>query len=104
MEKRDLIVLGAGSAGIAIAIRAARFGARVSVLEPNALGGTCVNVGCVPKKAMWLAPARAAAQAFAHEVGFTGAPGPLDWVEFVRRRQAYIEDIHVSYRRRFEEF
>ena len=55
MEERDLIVVGAGSAGIAVAIRAARFGARVVVVESGPLGGTCVNLGCVPKKAMWLA-------------------------------------------------
>jgi len=104
MNNYDLIVLGAGSGGIAVAIRAARYGARVAVLEPNALGGTCVNVGCVPKKAMWIAAELAEAQTFARTVGFASAPGPLDWIEFVRRRQAYIDDIHVSYRKRFDEF
>jgi glutathione reductase (NADPH) len=103
MKRHDLIVLGAGSGGIAIAIRAARHGARVAVLEPNALGGTCVNVGCVPKKAMWFAAELAQAQSFARTVGFATVPGELDWVEFVRRRQAYIDDIHASYRRRFAE-
>ncbi len=104
MDERDLIVLGAGSGGIAVAIRAARYGARVALLEPNAIGGTCVNVGCVPKKAMWIAAELAEAQALAREVGFASEPGPLDWVEYVRRRQAYIDDIHASYRRRFTEF
>uniref|UniRef100_UPI0025DD7A8B FAD-dependent oxidoreductase n=1 Tax=uncultured Xanthomonas sp. TaxID=152831 RepID=UPI0025DD7A8B len=51
----DLLVLGGGSGGLATAFRAASHGARVAILEPSALGGTCVNVGCVPKKAMWLA-------------------------------------------------
>jgi len=104
MDERDLIVLGAGSGGISAAIRAARYGARVTLLEPNAIGGTCVNVGCVPKKAMWIAAELAESQALAREVGFAGEPGALDWVEYVRRRQAYIEDIHASYRRRFTEF
>ena len=103
-NKHDLIVLGAGSGGISVAIRAARHGARVAVLEPNALGGTCVNVGCVPKKAMWLAAELAEAQAFARVVGFASKPGELDWIEFVRRREAYIADIHAGYRRRFAEF
>ncbi|HEY5666610.1 MAG TPA: FAD-dependent oxidoreductase, partial [Gammaproteobacteria bacterium] len=49
----DLIVLGGGSGGIACARRAAEYGARVVLFEPNPLGGTCVNVGCVPKKVMW---------------------------------------------------
>jgi len=51
----DVVVLGGGSGGLAAAFRAASYGARVAMLEPAALGGTCVNVGCVPKKAMWLA-------------------------------------------------
>lgn len=104
MEKRDLIVLGAGSGGISVAIRAARRGARVSVIEPNAIGGTCVNVGCIPKKAMWLAAELAEAQVLARDVGFAVQPGALDWIEFVRHREAYIADIRASYRRRFDEF
>lgn len=46
----DLIVLGGGSGGIASAVRAAQYGAKVAVIEQNHLGGTCVNLGCVPKK------------------------------------------------------
>lgn len=99
----DLIVLGAGSGGIAGAIRAARHGARVALLEPRALGGTCVNVGCVPKKAMWLAAELAEAQHLAGIVGFDLVPGRLDWPAFVARREAYIRNIHASYRRRFSE-
>lgn len=99
----DLIVLGAGSGGIAMAIRAARHGAKVAVVEPGALGGTCVNVGCVPKKAMWIAAELAEAQQLAHEVGFELTPGTLDWEAFVTRRNRYIANIHVSYRRRFSD-
>ncbi len=98
----DLIVLGAGSGGIAAAVRAARHGARVAVLEPGALGGTCVNVGCVPKKAMWLAAELAGAQLLAAELGFASAPGALDWSAYVERREHYIRNIHGSYRQRFE--
>ena len=100
-EHFDLAVLGAGSGGIAMAIRAARHGAKVAVLEPGALGGTCVNVGCVPKKAMWLAAELAEAQQLAQEVGFEMTPGALDWEAFVTRRSSYIANIHASYRRRF---
>ena len=46
----DLIALGGGSAGLATAQRAAEYGARALVIERGPLGGTCVNVGCVPKK------------------------------------------------------
>jgi len=97
----DLVVLGGGSAGIATAVRAALHGARVAMLEPGAIGGTCVNVGCVPKKAMWLASELAEAQKLAHDVGFAGTAGALDWPSFVQRRDAYIENIHASYRARF---
>ena len=49
----DLICVGGGSGGLACAQRAAEYGAKVAVIEPHRLGGTCVNVGCVPKKVMW---------------------------------------------------
>ncbi len=98
----DLIVIGAGSGGIAGAIRAARLGARVAVLEPSALGGTCVNVGCVPKKAMWLAAELAEAQTLAAQLGFASKPGTLDWSGYIERREHYIRNIHASYRQRFE--
>ena len=51
----DYLVIGGGSGGIASARRAAQWGAKVAVVERGALGGTCVNVGCIPKKLMHLA-------------------------------------------------
>lgn len=48
----DYVVIGAGSGGISSAKRAASYGAKVAIVELKALGGTCVNVGCVPKKVM----------------------------------------------------
>lgn len=53
MEHFDYIVIGGGSAGIASANRAAIHGAKVLLVEANDIGGTCVNLGCVPKKVMW---------------------------------------------------
>src|SRR5690625_3998412 len=99
----DLIVLGAGSGGLATAFRAARHGARVALLEPGELGGTCVNVGCVPKKAMWFAAQMAEAQQLAQRYGFDLRPGSLDWSVFVAHRQHYIDGIHASYRKRLDE-
>jgi glutathione reductase (NADPH) len=98
----DLIVIGGGSGGLAAAFRAARHGARVAMLEPGLLGGTCVNVGCVPKKAMWLAADIAGKLAMAPTLGFDTPPATLDWNVFVAHRQRYIANIHDSYRKRLE--
>ena len=85
----DLLVLGAGSGGLAGAFRAAAHGARVALLAEGPLGGTCVNVGCVPKKAMWLAADLAHRIALARQLGFgleDSATG-FDWQGFIAHRQ-----------------
>jgi len=100
----DLIVLGGGSGGLAAAFRAAQHGQRVAMLEPGELGGTCVNVGCVPKKAMWLAADLAGRIGMAAAMGFDVPVRPaLDWKELVVHRQAYIANIHASYLKRLDE-
>ncbi len=100
----DLIVLGGGSGGLAAAFRAAQHGQRVAMLEPGELGGTCVNVGCVPKKAMWLAADLSARIGLAAAMGFDVPVRPsLDWKELVVHRQAYIANIHASYFKRLDE-
>jgi glutathione reductase (NADPH) len=53
VETFDYIVIGAGSGGVASARRAAKYGKRVAIIENKVIGGTCVNVGCVPKKVMF---------------------------------------------------
>ena len=98
----DLIVVGGGSGGLAGAFRAAEHGARVALLEPGALGGTCVNVGCVPKKAMWLAADVAHKLQLAQTLGFAVEAAALDWPTFIARRQGYIGNIHDSYRKRLD--
>ncbi len=98
----DLVVIGGGSGGLAAAFRAAAHGARVALLEPAELGGTCVNAGCVPKKAMWLAAHVAERIALGAQLGFNVAPPVLDWCEFITHRQRYIANIHASYRRRLD--
>jgi glutathione reductase (NADPH) len=101
-EAFDLIVIGGGSGGLASAIRAAKHGARVALIEPSDLGGLCVNHGCVPKKAMWYAAQMAEAQYIAHDYGFTDKPGSLNWPAFIDRRNAYIERIHGSYQQQLD--
>lgn len=100
---QDLIVLGAGSGGLATAFRAAQHGARVALLDPAALGGTCVHRGCVPKKALWFAAQLAQAQQLAVEFGFASQPGPLDWEHFRGLRQRYIDAIDQRYAQRLQE-
>src|SRR5260370_15626176 len=76
----DLAVIGAGSAGFAAAITAAELGARVALIGHGTIGGTCVNVGCVPSKTFIRATEAVhqagAAQLFA---GITGAARVVDW-------------------------
>ena len=99
----DLIVIGGGSGGLAGAFRAASHGAKVAMLEPGALGGTCVNVGCVPKKAMWLAADLAEHLSAARGFGFElPDQTPLSWEQLLVRRSCYIENIHAAYRRRLD--
>lgn len=99
----DLLVIGGGSGGIATAIRAAHHGAKVTLFEPHELGGTCVNRGCVPKKAMWLAADLAESQRLAKAVGFDMKPGALDWATFIGHREAYVLRARTSYANRLRE-
>ncbi|MEL1265187.1 glutathione-disulfide reductase [Pseudoxanthomonas putridarboris] len=102
-QEFDLIVIGGGSGGLAGAFRASAHGAKVALLEPKELGGTCVNVGCVPKKAMWLAADLSQKIVLSAQLGFNSIAPVLDWPEFVVHRQRYIAGIHASYRRRLDE-
>jgi len=94
----DLIVIGGGSGGLACAQRAARHGARVAVAEPGQLGGTCVNVGCVPKKIMYHAADVAHALVDAADYGFTIGKTQHDWAALKSRRDSYVERLRGIYR------
>lgn len=98
----DLAVIGGGSGGLAAAFAAAGHGARTVLFEPGELGGTCVNAGCVPKKAMWLAAGLAEGFGLAARIGFQDVPPRPDWARLVEHRQAYIAGIHASYRTRLD--
>ncbi|KTD40288.1 glutathione-disulfide reductase [Legionella parisiensis] len=100
----DLIVLGGGSGGIASAVRAAKYGAKVAVVEPSFLGGTCVNLGCVPKKVMFNASMINDIVHHAPEYGFSLTAPALDWGTLVNKRNAYIERLRENYAKRFTQF
>ncbi|MBY8083028.1 glutathione-disulfide reductase [Vibrio fluvialis] len=96
----DYICIGGGSGGIASANRAAMYGAKVALIEAKDLGGTCVNVGCVPKKVMWHgAQVAEAMNLYAADYGFDVDVKHFDWAKLVESRQAYIGRIHQSYDR-----
>lgn len=97
MSKFDLIVLGGGSGGLACAQRAAEYGAQVAVLEPNRLGGTCVNVGCVPKKVMWNAAELAAGLEAARDYGFDIEYRGHDFLALKQARDAYVRRLNEIY-------
>lgn len=98
----DVLVLGGGSGGIAAANRAAQYGQKVAVIEKENVGGTCVNVGCVPKKVMWYAAHMAHALHDAQDYGFDVHCSNFDWAQLIHKRQAYIARIHQAYHRGFE--
>ncbi|PJE80090.1 Glutathione reductase [invertebrate metagenome] len=97
----DYLVIGGGSGGIATANRAALYGARVALVEAGPLGGTCVNVGCVPKKIMWYAGQISDALHYGGDYGFSVNTDEIiktfDWKRLVDHRQAYIERLHGLY-------
>jgi glutathione reductase (NADPH) len=93
----DLIAIGGGSGGLSAAERAARYGARCAVVERGKLGGTCVNVGCVPKKVMWFGANIAHTLHDALDYGFTLGPGRFDWGVLKSKRDDYVRAINDWY-------
>jgi glutathione reductase (NADPH) len=96
----DLLVIGAGSGGLAGAERAASYGARVAIAEKTAIGGTCVNHGCVPEKLMNYAADFITDYADAYRYGLLSATNKFDWARFVQaieRRIQYLQDLHQKH-------
>ena len=94
----DYIAIGGGSGGIASINRAASYGKKCAIIEAKHLGGTCVNVGCVPKKVMFYgAQIAEAINHYAPDYGFDVDVKKFDFAKLVKSRQAYISRIHTSY-------
>ena len=94
----DYIAIGGGSGGIASINRAASYGKKCAIIEAKHLGGTCVNVGCVPKKVMFYgAQIAEAINHYAPDYGFDVTLNKFDFAKLVESRQAYISRIHTSY-------
>lgn len=100
MKEYDYIVIGGGSGGIASANRAGMHGAKVLLVEADKIGGTCVNVGCVPKKVMWQASSMMEMiQRDASSYGIEAPVTSFDFAELVNRREKYIDFLHGAYQR-----
>jgi glutathione reductase (NADPH) len=97
LDRFDLLVIGGGSGGIAHARRAAEYGATVGVIEYGPLGGTCVNVGCVPKKVMWYTANHAHHFAHAADYGFEVTVNGHDWAALKSRRDSYVHRLNGIY-------
>jgi glutathione reductase (NADPH) len=95
----DLFVIGAGSGGVRCARMSASYGARVAIAEEGALGGTCVNVGCIPKKLF--AYAAHFHEEFGDAAGFGWSVGntAFDWATLVGNKNTEIERLNGIYRR-----
>lgn len=100
----DLITVGGGSGGLAMPQWAAKYyGKRCLVVEEKALGGTCVNVGCVPKKIMWFAAQLSHTLSLAPDYGFAVQDGKLDWAHLVAGRRRYVAGLNQRYADRLRE-
>ena len=94
----DYLIIGGGSGGVASARRAAGYGAKVAIIEKQGFGGTCVNVGCVPKKVMWNAAAVSEVlHDSAEQFGFTVDGYKFDWNKLKTSRDAYISRLNGIY-------
>ena len=96
-SKFDLFVIGAGSAGVRSARMAAQRGARVAVAEDAPLGGTCVNLGCIPKKLYSYAAHYAEAFEEAHGFGWSASRPTLDWALLKANRAREITRLNGVY-------
>ena len=98
----DLMVIGAGSGGVRAARKSAEFGARVAVVEEAALGGTCVNVGCIPKKLYVYASEYAAAWRESAGFGWQAEGVSFDWNTLRDNKTKEIARLNAIYARLLE--
>jgi glutathione reductase (NADPH) len=95
----DLFTIGAGSGGVRASRVAASFGAKVAVAEERALGGTCVNVGCIPKKLLVYASHYAEDFRDAAGFGWTVGPRSIDWAKLIANKDTEIDRLNRVYRK-----
>ncbi|GIY56924.1 glutathione reductase, mitochondrial [Caerostris darwini] len=97
LAKFDLLVIGGGSGGIACARKAAELGAKVGLIESGNIGGTCVNVGCVPKKMSFNCASHTEYLKHMQDYGFSVELKSIDFRSFKLKRDAYIHKLNDIY-------
>ena len=102
VREYDIIAIGGGSGGSATMNRAAMHGAKAAVIEGNIIGGTCVNIGCVPKKVMWYgAQVSETLKNYAADYGYTIGETSFDFKTLRKNREAYIERSRQAFSNNF---
>lgn len=99
----DLLVIGAGSGGIAASRRAASYGARVAIAESKDLGGTCVNRGCIPKKLMVYASEFSHAFEHAVSYGWSQVQPTFSWQKLIAAKDKELQRLQQVYQRMLQE-
>lgn len=89
-EQYDLMIIGGGSAAFAAAIKGAELGAKVAIVEAGTIGGTCVNIGCVPSKTLIKAAELCYRSAYPKFEGLTACSPPSDWQRVVRQKDELV--------------
>ncbi len=93
----DLVVVGAGSGGLSASRTARDLGKRVAIAEKNAVGGTCVNRGCIPTKLMIYAAEFAKSQKISGDYGWCGGDSPkFDWQKFKQAMDSHVQSVRES--------
>lgn len=92
----DLAILGGGSAAFAAARRASELGARVLMVNEGPIGGTCVNVGCVPSKTLIRAAENHRANGTARFRGLRAEPGRADFAELIREKAELVAELRQA--------
>lgn len=90
MAHYDLMVIGGGSASFAAAIKAAELGAQVAIVEQGTLGGTCVNIGCVPSKTLIRAVETCYRCTYTQFEGLPSCPPPSDWQQVIKQKDELV--------------
>ena len=92
----DLLVIGGGSAGFAAAIKGAELGTKVALVEAGTIGGTCVNVGCVPSKALIRAVEHHHRAGQSPFPGIETAAGTIDWPRVIEGKNALVDELRQA--------